>query len=226
MQQQTGRWSVEDTKELKRLYKNEARIPVLAKRFKRSPDAIYRKIAQLKLKRKRLLLKYTREQEDAVRKYYPTMPFGDFMDTFFKGHNPRGVKSIARRLGVKPLETTTAMGRALTFLDKKEAKARIFCPLKTVYLSIRADNRPTWFIKTEQPNTYEPLHHYVYKKYIGPIKDGEHVAFLDGDRFNVNPANLFAGSQAAVAAVSLVPQGNADLKKVLINLKELELCTI
>lgn len=179
------------------------------------------------MRRPRYQAGYTEEDREILRKHYPYMVFSEFMEVHMPGRNPEAIRSYAcKRLGLNPTPKVKAIGRAACILPLEQAKAKINAPLKTLELIITSEGVPKWSIKVGQYNRWEPLHHYVFKKYVGKIpKDGV-ITYLDGDRFNNNPANLALTSVSTILGMSRIPADNPDLRKAIINLEKLkQLCT-
>lgn len=179
------------------------------------------------MRRPRYQAGYTEEDRELLRKHYPYMIFSEFMEKYMPGRNPEAIRSYAcKRLGLNPTAKVKAIGRAACMIPLHKAKAKINAPLKTLELLITSEGVPKWSIKVGQYNRWEPLHHYVYKKYIGPIRPGEAITYLDGDRFNNNPSNLMATSVNTILRMTDIPEQNQDLKKAIINIEKLkQLCT-
>lgn len=199
----------------------------LAKTLNRSVSSVHYQIRELGMRRPRYQAGYTEEDRELLREYYPYMVFSEFMEKYMPGRNPEAVRSYAaKRLGLRPTKKVKAIGRAACILGLRKAKIKIEAPVKSLDLLLTAEGTPKWSIKVGQFNKWEPLHHYIYKKYVGPIPPDHVITYLDGDRFNNNPGNLMATTVNTVLWMTDIPEQNPDLKKAIINIQNLkQLCT-
>lgn len=213
------RWT---NKEILYLKENAAdtHMGVMVKHLGRTRESIYYKLRQLDIARGNVSDKFTKREREILRDKYPNMLFDELMQRHFPNRSETEVRGLARTLKLRVSPRIYAIGRARIVAGTKEAIRRVDAPLKALQLDIRG-GKPTWLIKIAQYNVYEPLHYYLYKKYVGEIPEGHQVTFLDGNRFNMSIDNLFCASLAAIASTSRVPKGNPKLRKSLILIKEL-----
>ena len=202
-------------------------VKTLAAKLNRSVNSVHYQIRQLGMRRPRAFANYSALDIKILKKHYPYMVFSEFMETYMPGRNPEAVRSYAaKRLGLRPTKKVKAIGRAACILGLRKAKIKIEAPVKSLDLLVTTEGIPKWSIKVGQYNKWEPLHHYIYKKYAGPIPPDHVITYLDGDRFNNNPGNLMATTVNTVLWMTDIPDQNPDLKKAIINIQNLkQLCT-
>jgi hypothetical protein len=79
-------------------------------------------------------------------------------------------------------------------------------------------------IKIAEPNKWRSKHSLIYEREHGPIPKSHVVIFLDGDKRNFDPANLFCVSRSELVRLNeqRYSKQHPEIKPALINLVKIE----
>lgn len=198
-------WSQEDEEQLVKLYPDTP-MAALTKVLGRPDHAIYRKAAQLKLRRSDAYM----ASEHACRLRKEDNPGQEYR--FKKGHTPwnHGMTGLPSN------------GRAASTQFKPGSKPGNWLPIGSVRTSQDGYQQRKVSDTGYPPRDWIGIHILVWEELNGPIPPGHCVCFIDGNKSNLDPTNLELLTRAERMRRNTIHRYPPELKGTIRQLSQLK----
>ena len=206
-------WSDKDNRIVRKEF-NVTDINILAERLGRTPYAVIQHARSMGMSKTRVSKVWPPEKVEKLKQLYPKHTNEEIARIL--GSTPRSVNAIAFKLGLrkdpqwkyeqsskgmfKKGHTPANKGKKWNeYLDmEKQEKIRATTFKKG---NRPANKKPVGYerisrdgyieVKVAEPNVFKNKQRVIWEQHNGPIPEGMHVCFKDGDKSNLDIENLF-----------------------------------